>query len=90
MRLYRFISVRGRGASHIQRSRAVRPGGEYGSENVGMSNRKEGESPSRRKSKVSLAMTIIQGLGDPNPSPERAREMARRLIFRPFDSFSRK
>jgi len=53
-----------------------------------MSNRKEGESPSRRKSKVSLAMTIIQGLGDPNPSPEWAREMARQLIFCPFNLFS--
>jgi hypothetical protein len=71
MRLYRFISVRGRGASLLQRSQIVRFGGAIRSENVGMSNRKEGESPSRRKSKVSLAMTIIQGLGDPKLNTER-------------------
>ena len=71
MRLYRFISVRGRGASLSQRSQIVRNGGVIRSENVGMSNRKEGESPSRRKSKVSLAMTIIQGLGDPKLSTKR-------------------
>ncbi len=81
---------RGRGASLLQRSQIVRNGGAIRSENVGMSNRKEGESPSRRKSKVSLAMTIIQGLGDPNPSSESCRGMDRRLIFRPFDLFSRK
>jgi len=46
-------------------------GGAMGSENVGMSNRKPGESPGRRKPKVSLAMTISQGLGGPNPNTER-------------------
>ena len=35
------------------------------SKNVGTSNRKEGEIPSRRKTKVSLAMVIIQGLVGP-------------------------
>ena len=40
-------------------------GGAYGSKNVGTSNRKEGEIPSRRKIKVSLAMVIIQGLVGP-------------------------
>ena len=39
--------------------------GAYGSKNVGTSNRKEGEIPSRRKIKVSLAMVIIQGLVGP-------------------------
>jgi hypothetical protein len=39
--------------------------GEYGSENVGMSNRNEGESPSHRKSEVSWAMVIIPGLVGP-------------------------
>ena len=48
----------------------MRISGALRSENVGMSNRKEGESPSRRKSKVSLAMTIIQGLGDPKLNAE--------------------
>ena len=40
-------------------------GGACGSKNVGTSNRKEGEIPSRRKIKVSLAMAIIQGLVGP-------------------------
>ena len=40
-------------------------GGASGSKNVGTSNRKEGEIPSRRKIKVSLAMVIIQGLVGP-------------------------
>ena len=35
------------------------------SKNVGTSNRKEGEIPSRRKTKVSLAMIISQGLVGP-------------------------
>jgi len=48
----------------------VRFGGEQRSENVGMSNRKRGEIPLHRKPKVSLAMTIIQGLGGPKFMPE--------------------
>ena len=43
----------------------VRAGGAHGRENVGTSNRNTGESPVRRKSKVSLAMVIIQGLVGP-------------------------
>ena len=39
--------------------------GAYGSKNVGTSNRNEGENPSRRKTKVSLAMIISQGLVGP-------------------------
>lgn len=35
------------------------------SENVGMSNRKSDAKSDHRKSKVSLAMDIIQGLGGP-------------------------
>ena len=35
------------------------------SENVGTSNRKEGEIPSRRKTKVSFAMLISEGLVGP-------------------------
>jgi len=35
------------------------------SKNVGTSNRNAGERPAHRKSKDSLAMTIIQGLVDP-------------------------
>ena len=43
----------------------MRATGAFGSKNVGTSNRKEGEIPSRRKIKVSLAMVIIQGLVGP-------------------------
>ena len=37
------------------------------SKNVGTSNRNEGETPSRRKIKVSLATIISQGLVGPKP-----------------------
>ena len=40
-------------------------GGVCGRKNVGTSNRKEGEIPSRRKNKVSLATVIVQGLVGP-------------------------
>ena len=40
-------------------------GGASGSENVGTSNRKEGEIPSRRNTKVSFAMLINEGLVGP-------------------------
>ena len=39
--------------------------GAYGSKNVGTSNRNAGEIPARRKTKVSLAMIISQGLVGP-------------------------
>ena len=39
--------------------------GASGSKNVGTSNRNAGEIPARRKTKVSLAMTISQGLVGP-------------------------
>ncbi len=61
---------RGRGASFWQRSPTVRTGGAKRSENVGMSNHKAGESPAHRKPKVSLAMTISQGLGGPKANPK--------------------
>ena len=35
-----------------------------------MSNRNSGEIPGHRKPKVSLAMTIIQGLGGPKANPK--------------------
>ena len=35
--------------------------GAHGKANVGISNDKEGESPSRRKTKVSRAMSVIPG-----------------------------
>ena len=48
--------------------------GAYGSKNVGTSNRKEGEIPSRRKIKVSLAMVIIQGLVGPKVMAKAAAD----------------
>ena len=45
----------------------MRHGGALGSENVGTSNRNLGEKPKRRKTKVSLAMIISQGLVGPKP-----------------------
>ena len=56
--------------------------GVKGRENVGMSNRKSGKIPDRRKSKVSLAMEVNQGLGGPNRPPEKVFGMDNRLIFR--------
>ena len=48
--------------------------GAYGSENVGTSNRNTGESPVRRKPKVSLAMLISQGLVGPKRMAKAARD----------------
>lgn len=59
------------------------------SENVGMSNHNPGKIPGRRKPKVSLAMYIIQGLGDPNPDAERSWGMDNRLIFRSLYLFTK-
>ena len=46
--------------------------GAYGSENAGTSNRNAGEIPARRKTKVSLAMSISQGLVGPKPMANAA------------------
>ena len=43
----------------------MRAAGVLRSENVGMSNHKSDEKSDRRKSKVSVAMAIIHGLGGP-------------------------
>ena len=40
-------------------------GGAFGSANVGTSNRNAGEKPARRKTKVSFAMIISEGLVGP-------------------------
>ena len=48
----------------------VSRGGAIGSENVGMSNRNGSEILPHRKPKVSLAMTINQGLGGPKVNPK--------------------
>ena len=52
----------------MRRSRVVRLGGAYRSENVGMSSKNEGENPSHRKPKVSWATQIDPGLVDPKAS----------------------
>ena len=46
--------------------------GAFGSENAGTSNRNAGEIPARRKTKVSLAMVISQGLVGPKPMAKAA------------------
>ena len=43
----------------------MRASGAFGSKNVGTSNRNDAENASRRKIKVSLVMSIIQGLVGP-------------------------
>ena len=45
--------------------RRITSAGAYGNANVGISNAKEGEIPSRRKTKVSRAMSISPGLVGP-------------------------
>ena len=64
----------------------VKHAGALGRENVGMSNRTSGESPDRRKPKVSSAMSIIGGLGVPkdNCAFGHGRPMDSRLIFLPL------
>ena len=52
------IRDEGKGVTHA---------GAYGSKNVGTSNRNAGETPARRKNKVSFAMEINEGLVGPKP-----------------------
>ena len=70
----------------------MKSAGALGRENVGMSNHKRGESPLRRKPKVSSAMSIIGGLGVPkdNCAFGHGRPMDSRLIFRPLRSVRRR
>ena len=49
-------------------------GGACGSKNVGTSNRKVGEIPTRRKIKVSWAMIIIPGLVGPKEMVKTASD----------------
>ena len=51
----------GRGAFHVRRMVRITDPGAHGKANVGISNEKEGEIPSRRKTKVSRAMSISPG-----------------------------
>ena len=64
------MSLSGREAFLVRRSRRVTDCGALGRENVGLSNRIAGESPAHRKSKVSLAMVFNQGLGGPKVNPK--------------------
>ncbi len=48
----------------------VSHGGEYTSENAGISSNKAGENPVRRKSKVSWATRLDPGLADPKVRPK--------------------
>ena len=50
---------------HCAEAKGVTHGGVCGSKNVGTSNRKEGEIPSRRKNKVSYSMIVRAGLVGP-------------------------
>jgi len=61
------LRASGRGALISRRRCAARHAGALSSENAGMSNHKESENLSHRKSKVSWAMTIIPGLVGPKP-----------------------
>ncbi len=61
---------RGRRAFLSQWSPSVNEGGALRSENVGISNHKADEKSAHRKPKVSLAMTISQGLGGPKGKPK--------------------
>ena len=49
-------------------------GGAAGSENVGTSNRNVGEIPTRRKTKVSFAMLISEGLVGPKEMAKAASD----------------
>ena len=55
-------------------AQAVRQGGARGRENVGMSNHNAGENPAPRKSKVSFAMNISEGLGGPKAMAKAAAD----------------
>ncbi len=69
--------------------RPVRADGALGRENVGMSNHKSGEKPDPRKSKVSVAMAIIHGLGDPKAMVKTAADGQPVNIPAPLNSLMR-
>ncbi len=52
---------------HRDEGEGVTHSGALRSKNVGTSNHKTGEIPVRRKTKVSFAMVIIEGLVGPKP-----------------------
>ena len=52
---------------HRDEAKGATHGGALGRENVGTSNHNAGEIPARRKTKVSFAMSISEGLVGPKP-----------------------
>ena len=60
--------------SNCDEVRFARTDGAFGRENVGMSNHNPAEKAGPRKPKVSSAMAIIGGLGDPKAMAKAAAE----------------
>ena len=60
--------------SNRNEAKGVTHGGAFGSKNVGTSNHNAGEKPARRKTKVSLAMIVSQGLVGPKRMAKAARD----------------
>lgn len=68
---------------------SVRSGGGYGRENVGISSKNSGENPEHRKPKVSWAMRLNPGLGDPKFVFERMLTMEEQVNIPALQYFSR-
>src|ERR1700741_3731303 len=80
------------GGGHSVRPEAAsaRSRGAYGRENVGMSNHNPTEKVGPRKSKVSVALAINHGLGDPKAIPKGAADgKLVNIPARPHDHTSR-
>ena len=60
--------------SHRDEAEGVTHGGVLRSKNVGTSNHNAGEKPARRKTKVSLAMIVSQGLVGPKRMVKTERD----------------
>jgi len=60
--------------SNRNEAKGVTHGGAFGSKNVGTSNHKRREKRRRRKTKVSLAMIVSQGLVGPKRMAKAARD----------------
>ncbi|MBI2476322.1 MAG: hypothetical protein HYV67_03700 [Candidatus Taylorbacteria bacterium] len=58
--------------SNRNEAEGVSRGGAFGSKNVGTSNHNPDEKSGRRKTKVSLAMIVSQGLVGPKPMAKAA------------------
>jgi hypothetical protein len=58
---------------------SVRTGGQYASENAGISNIYRGENPLRRISKGSWATIVVPGLAGPKSRPQEVCPMENRV-----------